>query len=69
MEKSIAFEMIHDVIKLVKIEMKNEIALPTGNWLLLVMEEFLAFSSLIVIVGAIDGTHFDIRWPNRSFED
>jgi hypothetical protein len=31
MEKSIAFEMIHDVIKLVKIEMKNEIAVSDGG--------------------------------------
>jgi hypothetical protein len=67
--KSTAFGMIRDVVKSVNIEMRSKISWPTGNQLRSMMEDFHTFLGLPAVVGAIEGTHFDIRRPNVSLAD
>lgn len=61
--------IIRDVVKAVNEELRGEISWPTGNKLHIAMEQFKEFSGLPAVVGAIDGTHIDIRKPTKSAGD
>jgi hypothetical protein len=67
--KSTASGMVRDFVRAVNIQMRHEISWPTGHRLRSGMEEFQDFSGLPGVVGAIDGTHFDVRRPTISPED
>ena len=61
--------IIRDVVKAINEELRHEISWPTGPNLQMAMEQFTQFSGLPAVVGAIDGTHIDIRKPTESAHD
>ena len=53
----------------INVEFKLHIQWPVGNESVHVMNAFQRYYSLPSVVGAIDGTHFEIRKPSVSPED
>jgi hypothetical protein len=60
---------IRDVVRAVNVVLRREIQWPRGNAVQTAMDDFREWCGLPAVVGAIDGTHFDIHKPHHSPED
>jgi hypothetical protein len=67
--KSTVCEAVQEVVRVVNVHFRHEIAWPHGNRLLQGMADFKEWCGLPGVVGAIDGTHFDIKKPTVGPED
>jgi hypothetical protein len=57
---STVLSVVHDTCRDINIDLRHEIAWPTGTRLLQVQNDFKLMCGLPAVVGAIDGTHISI---------
>jgi len=67
--KSMASYIIREFIVAVNVQLRNQIAWPTGRRVTENMSDFKELCGLPGVIGAIDGTHIGIRKPSRAPED
>ena len=56
-------------MRAINVKFKSQIQWPVGNDETTVMNLFHHYCSLSIVVGAVDGMHFEIRKPSTSLED
>lgn len=67
--KSTVCLSVQEVVRAVNVHFRHEIAWPSGNRLLQSMADFRDCCGLPGVVGAIDGTHFQIKKPSIGPKD
>jgi hypothetical protein len=67
--KSIVCQAIQDVVRVVNVHLRHQIEWPRGNRLIQGMSDFQDWCGLPGVVGAIAGTHFQIKKPSIGAED
>ena len=63
MDKSIIYVGLRNVVRAINKEFRHKIQWPRGACLVQKMNQFQEWCGLPSMVGAIDGTHFDIQKP------